>query len=100
MCRELQKPRRQLAHRAAPQFRDGLGRVREPPGGASENLGPLPLDPRALFGGKQLGVAAGSPSRNGDTDTSVLSYPDDIAPGPGMADEIHETINIVIRHGS
>ena len=100
MCSELQKPRRQLEHRPSPQFLDGFWGVSKPVWGASEDLCPLTLDPGPLFGGKELGVAAGSPSRNGYSDTSVGSYPDNIAPRPRMADKIHETINIVPRHES
>ena len=100
MGSELQKPWRELEHRPSPQFLDGFRGVSKPVRGASEDLCPLTLDPGALFGGKALGVVAGSPSRNGYSDTSVGSYPDNIAAGRGMADEIHERINIVLRHGS
>ena len=100
MLGEAQQLRRQLAGGLTPQFLDCLGAVLRSVCGALADLRPLTLDPGTLLLGEQLGVAAGSPSRNGDTDASVRSHPDDISPGSRMADEIHETITIVLRHGS
>jgi hypothetical protein len=60
----------------------------------------LTLNPGALLLGKQLGVAAGSPSRNGDADASVRTNPNEIPSCSRMTDEFHETIDIVLRHGS
>ncbi len=79
---------------------DGFGRVGGPVLGTRSQLGPLAFNPVVVLFGKELGVAAGSPSRNGDTDTSVGAHADYIASGSGMADEIHERITIVLRHGS
>ena len=90
----------QLACGLPPQLLDGLGAVRRSMCGELADMRPLTLDPGTLLLGEQLGVAAGSPSRNGDTDTSVRAHPDDITPGSRMADEIHERITIVLRHGS
>lgn len=100
MFGEAQQLRRQLADGLTPQFLDCLGTVDRSVGGSLTDPRALTLDPGTLLLGEQLGVAAGSPSRNGDTDTSVGAYPDDIAPGSRMADEIHETITIVLRHRS
>jgi len=90
----------QLARGPTPQLLDGLGTVGRSLCGQLVDMRPLTLDPGTLLLGEQLGVAAGSPSRNGDTDTSVGAHPDDVTPGSRMADEIHERITIVLRHGS
>ncbi len=90
----------QVARGLAPQLVYRLGRIAKAARGAFLDLGTLALNPVALLFGEQLGVAAGSPPRNGDTDTSVGADAYDVSPGPGMADEFHETITIVLRHGS
>jgi hypothetical protein len=38
-------------------------------------------------------VAAGSPSRNGDADASIRSYPNHVTSRSRMSDEIHERMN-------
>jgi hypothetical protein len=90
----------QLARGLPPQLLDGLRTVGRSMCGELADMRPLTLDPGTLLLGEQLGVAAGSPSRNGDTDTSVRAHSDNITPGSRMADEIHERITIVLRHGS
>ena len=89
-----------LASRLPAQFPDRLGAVTQAVHGTFEHAGPLTLDPGALLFGKKFGLTAGSPSRNGDTDAAIGPHPDDISSGRRMADEIHETITIVRRHGS
>ena len=90
----------QLARGLPPQLRDGLGTVGRSLCGELADMRPLTLDPGTLLLGEELGVAAGSPPRNGDTDTSVRAHPDNISSGSRMADEIHERITIGLRHGS
>lgn len=90
----------QLTRRLPPQCGERFRRVREAMRAVFADLRPLTLDPRPMLLSEQLGKAAGSPTRNGDADTSIGPYADDIAPGGRMADEIHERINIVLRHGS
>ena len=100
MCSQLHQARRQIARGLPSQIPDGLWGIREAARRASKDLRALPLDPGTLLGGEQLRVAAGSPSRNGNADTSIGSYPDYVASSRGMAHEIHERITIVLRHGS
>ena len=100
MLSQAPQVRGELARGLSPQLRDGVGAIRWGLGGSFQGLRALTLDPRAVLLGKQLGVLAGSPSRKGDTDSSVGAHPDHIASGCGMADEIHERITIVLRHGS
>lgn len=100
MFGEPQQVDGQLARGLPAQLLDGLGTVGRSMCGELADMRPLTLDPGTLQLREQLGVAAGSPSRNGDTDTSVGAHPDNITPGPRMADEIHERITIVLRHGS
>jgi len=90
----------QLARGLPPQLLDGLGAVRRSMCGELADVRPLTLDPWTLLLGEELGVAAGSPPRNGDADTSVRAHPDNITPGSRMADEIHQRTTIVLRHGS
>ena len=89
----------QLACRLPPELQDRVRRMGDAVGAAFANLRSLALDPRALLFGEQLGISAGSPSRNGDTDASIGPYPYDIAPGRRVADEIHERINIQCSRG-
>src|SRR5688500_2938296 len=100
ICSQLHQARGQLAHGLPSQIPDGFRGIREAARRASEYLRALPLEPGALLGGEQLRVTAGSPSRNGDTDTSIGSYPDYVASSPGMTNKIHERITIVPRHES
>ena len=100
MLGQAEQVRGKFARGLAAQLFHSLGRVSETPRRAFLNLCPLALNPGALLLGKQLGVAAGSPPRNCDADTSVRPYANDISPGPRMADEFHETTVIVLRHGS
>lgn len=97
---QMQQAHGELARGLSPQLFDGVRTIGGGLGGPLQSLRALALDPRALLLGKQLGVAAGSPSRKGDPDSSVRADADDITSGCGMADEIHERINIVLRHGS
>lgn len=90
----------QLAGGLSAEFSDRFWRIAGAVRVAFADLCPLPLDPGLLLFGEQLGIPAGSPTRNGDTDTSVRPYPYDIASSGRMADEIHERITIVLRHGS
>jgi hypothetical protein len=90
----------QLAGGLPAEFTDGFWRIAGAVRSAFADLRPLPLDPRLLLFGEQRGIPAGSPSRDGDTDTSVRPYPYDISPSGRMADEIHERITIVLRHES
>lgn len=100
ICREAQQLGRQLARGLPSQLRKSLGRVRLGARAGILNPRALPLNPGALLLGKQLGVPAGSPSRKGDTDASVRPDTYHVSSCPGMADEFHETITIVLRHGS
>ena len=95
MSREPQQMFGQLADCLAPELPDGLRGMCRTLLRTFEHAGPLPLNPWALLLCEQLSVAAGSPSRNGDTDASIGTDSNDIAPGRGMADEIHERITIV-----
>src|SRR5688500_18595034 len=90
----------QLASGLPTECSDGFRRMAGAVRSAFADLRPLPLDPSLLLFGEQRCIPAGSPSRNGDTDTSVRPYPYDIAPSGRMADEIHERITIVLRHES
>src|SRR5688572_31466655 len=89
----------QLAGCLPAEFSDGFWRIGGAVGAAFTDLRPLALDPRLLLFGEQLGIPAGSPTRNGNTHTSVGPYPYDIASSRRMANEIHERITIVLRHG-
>ena len=100
MCRQAQQLRRQLARGLPSQLRERFRRVGRGARAGVLNLRALPLNPGALLLGKQLGVAAGSPSRKGDADASVRPDTYHVSSCPGMADEFHETITIVLRHGS
>ena len=91
---------RQLAGRLPTEFSDCFRPVPDAVRATFAYLRPLPLNPGPLLFGEQLGMSAGSPSRNGDTNTSVGPYPYDVASSGRMADEIHERITIVLRHGS
>lgn len=90
---------RQLARRAAPQLVDCLGCVCEPRPGPRSQLRPLTFNPGTLLLGKQFRMAARSPSWDGDSNASVRTDTNDITPGSGMADEIHERINIQCSRG-
>src|SRR5262245_37898024 len=81
MFSEPQQPGGKLALGPPPQLVNGLGAMSRDPCGEVADMSSLTLDPRTLLLGEELGVAAGSPSRNGDSDTSVGPYPDNIAPG-------------------
>jgi hypothetical protein len=89
-----------LARRLPAQLPDRLGAVTLAVRGTFAHAGPLALDPGTLLFGEKLGLTAGSPSRNGDTNAAIGPHLDDISPGRRMADEIHETITIVRRHRS
>jgi len=82
-----------------PPLLDGLWRVGDTIRDRFAHVRPLSLNPWALLLGKELGVAAGAPLRNRHTDTSVGPDADYIASGSRVADEFHETITIVLRHG-
>lgn len=97
---QAQQVRGQLAGGLSPQLLDGLRAMSGGLYGPFQGLRALTLDPRAVLLGKQLGVAAGSPPRKSDADSSVGPDTDHIASGCRMADEIHERIAIVLRHGS
>ena len=100
MFGKLQQVDWQLARGLPSQILDGLGTVGRSMCSELADMRPLTLDPGTLLLGEELGVAAGSPPRNGDTNTSVRAHPDDITPGSRMADEIHQRTTIVLRHGS
>ena len=97
---EAPQPLWQLAGRLPAEFSDDFWRIAGAVRSVFGDLRPLPLDPSLLLFGEQLGIPAGSPTRNGDTDTSVSPYPYDVASSGRMADEIHERITIVLRHES
>jgi len=100
MLRKVPQTRRQLAHRTQAQLLHCFGRERVTPRGALLNLGALALNPRPLLLREQLGVAAGSPSRQGDADTAVGPDANHVPSSFRVADEFHETMTIVPRHSS
>ena len=100
MLGQAAQMRGQLARGFPAQLLHSLGSVDEMLRGAFPYLCPLALDPRGLLLGKQLSVAAGSPARNGDTDASIGTDANYISSSPGVTDEFHETITIVLRYGS
>ncbi len=99
MRREALEVPGQFARRLSSPLFDGLGRVVGPLGIYFADVRPLSLNPRALLLGKQLRMSTGAPARHRNTDTSVRPDADDIASGARVADEFHETITIVLRHG-
>ena len=97
---KAQQALRKLERGLPAQARDRLGRVTRSLCCTFAHALPLALDPGTLFLGEQLGLAAGSPSWNGDAHAAIGAHADDISPGRRMADEIHERTTIVLRHGS
>ena len=100
MLGEAEQLRGQLAGGLPAQLLQGLWSVRDTARRACLYPRFLALNPGSLLLGKQLGVAAGAPPRKGNADASVRTNPNYIPSCPGMTDEFHETITIVLRHGS
>jgi hypothetical protein len=99
MGREALEVRGQFARRLSPPLFDGLGRMVGPLGNCFADVRALSLNPWALLLGKQLRMSTRPPAWHRNTDTSIRPDADYIASGAGVADEFHETITIVLRHG-